>query len=121
MEGYFSTGQGPQWAVVPIEEEEEEKKKKKNHHQAKYKNTVLVHSASAHTMVCALAECTSFDIWPDDGSVNRNMAPDFKYFITNICCVIDWGNYCIIAKHNGVASFKVQHTFTHKQYTEQHN
>jgi hypothetical protein len=23
MEGYFSTGQSPQWAVVPIEEEEE--------------------------------------------------------------------------------------------------
>jgi len=24
MEGHFSTGQSPQWAVVPIEEEEEE-------------------------------------------------------------------------------------------------
>jgi hypothetical protein len=24
MEGYFSTGQSPQWAVVPMEEEEEE-------------------------------------------------------------------------------------------------
>ena len=24
MEGHFSTGQNPQWAVVPIEEEEEE-------------------------------------------------------------------------------------------------
>jgi hypothetical protein len=24
MEGYFSTGQSPQWAVVPVEEEEEE-------------------------------------------------------------------------------------------------
>ena len=23
MEGHFSTGQSPQWAVVPIEEEEE--------------------------------------------------------------------------------------------------
>jgi hypothetical protein len=23
MEGYFSTGQSPQWAVVPMEEEEE--------------------------------------------------------------------------------------------------
>jgi hypothetical protein len=23
--------------------------------------------------------------------------------ITNICCVIDWINYCIIAKHNGMA------------------
>jgi len=24
MEGHFSTGQSPQWAVVPMEEEEEE-------------------------------------------------------------------------------------------------
>jgi len=24
MEGYYSTGQRPQWAVVPMEEEEEE-------------------------------------------------------------------------------------------------
>jgi hypothetical protein len=24
MEGYCSTGQNPQWAVVPVEEEEEE-------------------------------------------------------------------------------------------------
>jgi hypothetical protein len=23
MKGYFSTGQSPQWAVVPVEEEEE--------------------------------------------------------------------------------------------------
>jgi len=26
MEGHCSTGQNPQWAVVPMEEEEEEKK-----------------------------------------------------------------------------------------------
>ena len=25
MEGHFSTGQSPQWAVVPMEKEEEEK------------------------------------------------------------------------------------------------
>jgi hypothetical protein len=24
MEGHFSTGQSPQWSVVPVEEEEEE-------------------------------------------------------------------------------------------------
>jgi len=30
MEGHCSTGQNPQWAVVPVEEEEEEKKKRKN-------------------------------------------------------------------------------------------
>ena len=26
MEGHYSTGQSPQWAVVPMEEEEEEEK-----------------------------------------------------------------------------------------------
>ena len=32
MEGHFSTGQNPQWAVVPMdeEEEEEEEEEKKN-------------------------------------------------------------------------------------------
>jgi hypothetical protein len=28
MEGYCSTGQSPQWAVVPVEEEEEEEEEK---------------------------------------------------------------------------------------------
>jgi hypothetical protein len=30
MEGHCSTGQSPQWAVVPMEEEEEKEKKNKN-------------------------------------------------------------------------------------------
>jgi len=29
MEGHCSTGQSPQWAVVPMEEEDEEEKKNK--------------------------------------------------------------------------------------------
>jgi hypothetical protein len=29
MEGYFSTGQSPQWAVVPVEEEKKKKKRRK--------------------------------------------------------------------------------------------
>jgi len=29
LEGYCSTGQSPQWAVVPMEEEEEEERKRK--------------------------------------------------------------------------------------------
>jgi hypothetical protein len=29
MEGYCSTGQSPQWAVVPVEEEEEEEEEEK--------------------------------------------------------------------------------------------
>jgi len=30
MEGYCSTGQSPQWAVVPMEEEEEEEEEEDN-------------------------------------------------------------------------------------------
>ena len=30
MDGRCSTGQSPQWTVVPMEEEEEEEEKKKN-------------------------------------------------------------------------------------------
>jgi len=30
MEGYCSTGQSPQWAVVPMEEEEEEEEEEEN-------------------------------------------------------------------------------------------
>jgi hypothetical protein len=30
-----------------------------------------------------------FDMWPDEGSVNRNMSPNFLILMTNICCVID--------------------------------
>jgi len=29
MEGYCSTGQSPQWAVLPMEEDEEEEEEKK--------------------------------------------------------------------------------------------
>jgi len=41
-------------------------------------NIVLVWN----TIICALTECTStmFRIWPDDGSVGRNMSPNLKYF-----------------------------------------
>jgi hypothetical protein len=31
MEGSCSTGQNPQWAVVPVEEEEEEEEEVKSH------------------------------------------------------------------------------------------
>jgi len=30
MEGHFSTGQSPQWAVVPMEEEEEEEEEEED-------------------------------------------------------------------------------------------
>ena len=40
MEGHCSTGQSPQWAVVPMEEEEEEEEKKK---KKKKKNWFFSH------------------------------------------------------------------------------
>jgi hypothetical protein len=36
MDGYCSTDQSPQRAVVPVEEEEEKKKKKKKKNWARY-------------------------------------------------------------------------------------
>jgi hypothetical protein len=47
--------------------------------------------------VCALAECTStvYCIWTDDGSVEQKHVAEFLVLITDICCVIDWINYCI--------------------------
>jgi hypothetical protein len=44
-------------------------------------------------IVYAITECTStmVYIWPDDGSMSRNMSPNFLLLIliTNICYVID--------------------------------
>ena len=66
------------------------------------------------TLMCALTECTSavFCIWPDDGSVNRNMSPYFSILIliTNICCVIDWINCYITAKHKGMVPIKEKYS-----------
>jgi hypothetical protein len=58
----------------------------------------------------ALTECTSniFCILPDDGSKKPKHVTEFLILITNICCcVIDWINYYIIAKHNGMAPIEV--------------
>jgi hypothetical protein len=73
-----------------------------NHHQAKYQNTVLVHSAS--TVFWNLAWWWFSEL--------KHVAK-FLILITNICCVIDWINYCIIAKHNGMAPIK-KDLLTHK-------
>jgi hypothetical protein len=32
IEGFFSTGQSPQWAVVPVEEEEEEEEEEEDYY-----------------------------------------------------------------------------------------
>jgi hypothetical protein len=46
MEGYCSTGQSPQWAVVPMEEEEEEEESHQRHdfHKKKLLNLKYVPS-----------------------------------------------------------------------------
>jgi hypothetical protein len=75
--------------------------------------------------MCALTECTStmFCIWPNDGSMSRNMSQNFfilywlpiyrvihksrrALWITLYVLFIDGINYYIIAKHNWVAPFK---------------
>jgi len=38
MKGHCSTGQSPQWAVVPMEEEEEEEEEDDDDEQVKYLN-----------------------------------------------------------------------------------
>jgi hypothetical protein len=45
MEGHCSTGQSPQWAVVPMEEEEEEEKKKKWRRKKKKKRRMYFKSS----------------------------------------------------------------------------
>ena len=52
-------------------------------------NTVLVHSVSEHIM-CALTECTStvFCIWPDDGSISRNMSSNFSIDYRYMLCLL---------------------------------
>jgi hypothetical protein len=42
MEGYCSTGQSPQWAVVPVEEEEEEEEEEEKEEEELY-DTPLCH------------------------------------------------------------------------------
>ena len=54
MEGHCSTGQSPQWAVVPMEEEEEEeeeeekkKKKKSSNYEALYSSEFSLEFSSS--------------------------------------------------------------------------
>ena len=73
-----------------------------NRHQTKYQNTVL-------------AQCTSTVFWYLARwwfSEPKHVA-EFLILITNICCVTDWINYCIIAKHNRMAPIK-NDFLTHK-------
>jgi len=58
--------------------------------------------------MCALTECNStmFCIWPDDGSMSRNMSQNFLYCLSIYVVFIDRLNYYIIAKYNGMAPIK---------------
>jgi len=57
--------------------------------------------------MCALTKCTStvFCVWPDDGSMSRNMS--LLILITNTCCVYWLNKLLSIAKHNGMAPIKI--------------
>jgi hypothetical protein len=50
MEGYFSTGQSPQRAVVPVEEEEEEKEEEEEHYSP-------VHVSSNIMLILRMSNC----------------------------------------------------------------
>jgi len=66
-----------------------------------------------HTLVSAIADCISTRFWYLAWwwfSEPKHVA-EFLILITNICCVIDWINYCVIAKHNGMAPIKKNHRF----------
>jgi hypothetical protein len=43
MEGSCSTGQSPQWAVVPVEEEEEEEEEKKKKKKKRRRRRIALH------------------------------------------------------------------------------
>ena len=57
--------------------------------------------------------CTNIVIYSVNNTTIYNGNPykkfgQFLILITNIyCCIVDWINYCIIAKHNGMAPIKV--------------
>jgi len=63
--------------------------------------------------MCVLTECTStmFCIWPDDGSMSRNMSPKFYILLPIYFVFIDWINYYIISKHYGLAPVKTGRFF----------
>ena len=64
----------------------------------------IKNSAYAHI------ECTStvFCIYPDDGSKKPNHIAEILILIINIYfCVINWMNYYIIGKHNGMVPIKI--------------
>ena len=52
-----------------------------------------------------------FDIWPEDGSMSRNMSPNFLYWLPICAVFIDWINYYIIEKHNRMASIKTSNVY----------
>ena len=64
-------------------------------------NIVLVHSVFVHWMYQFYVLYLAW-LW----LIEPKHVAEFLILITNKCCVIDWINYYIIAKHNGMAPIK---------------
>jgi len=65
------------------------------------RNIALVHSVRAHTMGSRTVLYLAWWWFNEPKHV-----AEFLILITNICCIIDWINYYIIAKHNGMAPIR---------------
>ena len=52
MEGHCSTGQSPQWAVVPMEEEEEEEEEEEGHNFRYFFTIVHIYNATHFVWLC---------------------------------------------------------------------
>jgi len=52
------------------------------------------HIVYTHNKMCPLTECTStVFIWNDNGSMSRNMSPNFLYWLPTCVVFIGWINY----------------------------
>jgi len=61
MEGYCSTDQSPQWAVVPIEEEEEEEEEEEN--PASYNMAIIIEQDATEYSLFKFVNCLTCFGW----------------------------------------------------------
>jgi hypothetical protein len=64
MEGSCSTGQSPQWAVVPVEEEEEEEQQQQQQQQEEEEQEYIVFR-KVNDMLCITPE-NDISVWPNN-------------------------------------------------------
>jgi hypothetical protein len=71
MEGHCSTGQSPQWAVVPVEEEEEEEEEKKKKKKMMMMMMICMHcfeygSYRSGSAVQTITDGECLEIWKEE-------------------------------------------------------